>query len=183
MKRLIKVLVIVVGLLAIVPAVFAGGWATVTLDELPGEVHAGEPFTIGFVVLQHGVTPVQSLGPKSPIKPLITATSADGVRVEFEAAATPKPGHFQAEVTLPNEGQWAWSITPAPFAEQVLEPLTVLPAVQAAATAALPGGNATGGLAPMQSALRLGGIGLIAIGLLVYLWQRRRPVGVPQVEG
>ena len=45
-----------------IPA-FAGGWAVITLDELPTNVVAGEPLTIGFTVLQHGKTPMDGLYP------------------------------------------------------------------------------------------------------------------------
>lgn len=184
MKRLAGILVLIAALLVAVPAVFAGGWATVTLDDLPAEVHAGEPFTIGFTVLQHGVTPVHDLGPDYPVEPLIVANSIPaGERVEFEATPTKKPGHFQAEITLPSEGNWAWSITPQPFGEQVLEPISVLPATQAAAVGLLANSN-TGGLASSPSLLRIAGIGLAVVGLATFLWQRRRQaVGAPQVEG
>ena len=50
--------------------VFAGGWAVITLDEIPTGVVAGEPLTIGFTVLQHGKTPMEGLDPT------ITATSS-----------------------------------------------------------------------------------------------------------
>lgn len=185
MKRLTGVLLLIVGLLVVVPAVFAGGWAMVTMDELPAEVHAGETFTIGFTVLQHGETPVHDLGAGYPVEPLIVArTIPTGERVEFEAFPTKKPGHFQADITLPSEGNWAWSITPRPFGEQVLEPLTVLPAAETAlvGTQASVNNAAAGGLTS-QSLLRALGIGLGAAGLIVYLWQRRQSVNVPQIEG
>jgi hypothetical protein len=39
-------------------AVSAGGWATIQADTSnPHQPNAGEPFTFGFTVLQHGVTP------------------------------------------------------------------------------------------------------------------------------
>jgi hypothetical protein len=58
-------------LLSVVLAIptFAGGWAVITLDALPTGVVAGEPFNIGFTVLQHGKTPMDGLDPT------ITATS------------------------------------------------------------------------------------------------------------
>jgi mono/diheme cytochrome c family protein len=84
--------------------VFAGGWAVVTLDELPTNVVAGEPLTIGFTVLQHGRTPVDGL------KPTITFTLYKEKQVVFDAKEDGKPGHYSATVILPKEGEWNWSI-------------------------------------------------------------------------
>lgn len=56
------VLALLLSLVFAVP-VCAGGWAVITLDELPTGVVAGEPFTIGFTVLQHGRTPMTDLEP------------------------------------------------------------------------------------------------------------------------
>jgi hypothetical protein len=174
---MIRVLLLLTVLLAAVPAVLAGGWATVTLDELPGDVRAGEPFTVGFLVMQHGITPVHDLGEGYPIEPLIVATNpATGERVEVVAEPAAELGHFTAELTLPSEGAWAWSITPRPFGEQLLEPLTVLPAPQASLVGLLAGDGAaaTGGIATLVL-LRWAGLALVAVGLAVFLWQRRRP--------
>jgi hypothetical protein len=130
MKRLIGLLVLVVALLAAVPAVLAGGWATVVLDELPGEIHAGESQSIGFMVLQHGKTPVHNLGADEwPVEPFLEAThAATGETVRVEAVPTEEVGHFVAEITFPSEGEWAWSITPMPFntSTQEFEPLNRL---------------------------------------------------------
>src|SRR4051812_18205592 len=60
MKRIATVLVgvLVAALAALVPAVAsAGGWAVPSLDPLPS-VRAGAPVDVGFVLLQHGRTPV-----------------------------------------------------------------------------------------------------------------------------
>ena len=86
MKRASVLVVLGLLLLATATAVLAGGWAVVTLDSPPGEIHAGEPWTVGFTVLQHGQTPVHNLGPGNPVEPLLIATNADGRRVE--AAST-----------------------------------------------------------------------------------------------
>jgi mono/diheme cytochrome c family protein len=93
-------------LLALVFAipVFAGGWAIVTLDELPTNVVAGEPLTIGFTVLQHGRTPTTGL------TPTITFTLYKEKQVVFDAKEDGKPGHYSATVILPKEGEWNWSI-------------------------------------------------------------------------
>ena len=43
--------------------VFAGGWAVITLDELPMNVVAGESLGIGFTVRQHGRNSIPGLDP------------------------------------------------------------------------------------------------------------------------
>jgi hypothetical protein len=117
-------------LLALVPAVLAGGWAVITLDEMPGEVRAGEPWTVGFTVLQHGQTPVHILDDGTPIEARLIATNpATGERVNVIAEPTGESGHFTVEITFPSEGEWTWTISPAPLVgETQFEPLTVLPA-------------------------------------------------------
>ena len=41
-----------------------GGWAVVTVDDLPEYLVAGKPVTLSFVVRQHGVTPLDGLKPR-----------------------------------------------------------------------------------------------------------------------
>ena len=84
--------------------IFAGGWAVITLDELPTDVVAGEPVTIGFTVLQHGITPMSGL------YPTVTATRLKEDRFVASAESDGKPGHYTATLTFPKEGNWDWSI-------------------------------------------------------------------------
>lgn len=84
--------------------VFAGGWAVITLDDLPVGVVAGQSFTVGFTVRQHGRTPMGDLHP--------TITATLNKETEFVVYAEPegKPGHYAATLTFPKEGEWRWSI-------------------------------------------------------------------------
>ncbi len=84
--------------------VFAGGWAVITLDELPTDVVAGEEFTIGFTVLQHGKTPLTGL------TPIITANLYKDEQFTIAAKEEGKPGHYTATLTFPKEGEWNWTI-------------------------------------------------------------------------
>lgn len=181
MKRLIGILLLLLVLLATVPAVLAGGWAAVVLDELPGEIHAGETQTVGFMVLQHGKTPVHNLGGDAwPVEPIVEASNAaTGETLRVEAVPTEEVGHFVAEMIFPSEGEWAWSITPMPFntSKQEFEPLTVLPTPEPAgmlaqlsgqAEALAVAGGATFGL------LRWVALGLMGAGVALFAWQRRR---------
>src|SRR5215216_7293776 len=90
-------------LVLVIPA-FAGGWAVITLDELPLHVLAGEPLSVGFTVLQHGKTPMTDL------HPTITANLYKDVEFVAKAEAEGKPGHHVATLTFPKEGNWQWSI-------------------------------------------------------------------------
>lgn len=89
---------------AVVFPVFAGGWAVITLDELPTDVVVGKPFTIGFTVLQHGKTPMTDL------EPTVTAKLSKGEQRTFFAVPEGKPGHYTATLTFPQDGNWEWSI-------------------------------------------------------------------------
>jgi mono/diheme cytochrome c family protein len=100
--KLSFVLAVTLALVLAVPA-FAGGWAVITLDELPTGVVAGEPFTVGFTVWQHGKTPMAGLDPA------IIARSGDE-KITVYVKEQGKPGHYAVDVTLPTSGQWEWTI-------------------------------------------------------------------------
>lgn len=82
----------------------AGGWAVITLDELPTDVLAGEPLTIGFTVRQHGITPMNGLDP------MVTARLLKDEQFVVYAEPDGKPGHYTATLTFPKAGDWNWSI-------------------------------------------------------------------------
>ena len=90
--------------LTFIPSVFAGGWAVITLDELPIDVVAGEPLAIGFTVRQHGITLMDGL------YPTVTATPPKGDSLMVNAEPDDTPGHYTATLTFPQEGSWEWSI-------------------------------------------------------------------------
>jgi cytochrome c2 len=176
MKRTIFVIGITL-LLAMaftVPAL-AGGWAVITLDELPGEVEVNQPLEIGFMIRQHGVTPM------SDQTPVITAHLADSTEsVSVEAGADGKVGHYVATLTLPKSGEWQWSIA-AFTGNQPMPPLNVVDATMAMTKSEpvtsnsnslplLAGGvgllGAIGGLLALQRKVRWAAA-FVAIGLLV----------------
>lgn len=160
-------------LLALVPVARAGGWATVTLDETPGEIRAGEPWVAGLTVLQHGMTPVHNLGEGVPVEPTFVATNAaTGERVEVVARPDEEIGHFTLEVVFPDEGEWTWTIYPAPLAgDETRHTLTVLPpapVVDARSLAAAATGRAS-------LPVFFGVVGLVVVlGLVPWLFTRTR---------
>lgn len=132
MRRLSILGLLLLGLLGLaMPAAFAGGWAITSLDELPGEFRAGEPYQLGYTILQHGKTPVDGL------ETHITVRNSDtGETVTFAGQPDGKPGHYVAEVTFPAGGGWSWSVAQGEFAVHELGELTVAAAPEAVATAA-----------------------------------------------
>lgn len=184
--RKFGILLTIALLLALAPAVLAGGWAVITLDNAPGDIHAGEPWTIGFTVLQHGQTPVHTVFEGQPVEPtLIARNPATGERVSAVGTPTEETGHFMLEVTFPSEGEWTWTIEPAPLlGETQFEPLTVLPAAAVApaqqpvaAEAVAPASPTLEGGFALSSFLRWGAllVALAAAVLLVIQNRRARP--------
>lgn len=152
--------------------VFAGGWAVITLDEIPTGVVAGEPLTIGFTVLQHGKTPMEGLDPT------ITATSSNSESFMVHAKPEGETGHYAATLTFPAEGNWTWSIR-AFSMEQVMPELSV-----AAPSATSANQQPVAVAAPISAVLIVRVLALV-IGLagLVVAYQRksRLAVGVTAV--
>jgi len=101
---------------------WAGGWAVVTLDSIPDGIRAGVPMQIGFVVRQHGATPLAGL------TPVVEARSTEGGSIRAEGEDSGPPGHYAATLTLPSPGRWTWGIRGFGDALQPMPALQVLPA-------------------------------------------------------
>lgn len=84
-------------------ALSMGGWATITLDELPEYVVAGEPVRLAFTIRQHGVEGMSGL-----------RASVEGQsgtrRVEARAMAGRKAGEYSVSLALPEPGEWTLTI-------------------------------------------------------------------------
>lgn len=106
--------------LAAAPAA-AGGWATVRLEDEPGQVVAGEPWQFGFLVKQHDRTPTNE------VEPVVRAVHMEtGEIVTAEAVQLGAVGHFESVVTFPVAGDWKWEIAPEPFGPTTMETLSVV---------------------------------------------------------
>jgi hypothetical protein len=168
-KHLIM-LVALLGLLFVVPSALAGGWAVVTLDELPAEVRQGESLRLGFMVRQHGQTATNQ------VKPYLEAhNTGTGEVFRVEGRQEGPVGHFVVEVTFPTAGSWEWAIVPAPFEGTPLPVLQVLPAAvqqvgPETAQVRMPQPDAG------RSVLRWAGLALLlgAAGVGAYTWRGRR---------
>jgi len=95
--------VLVPGLLLPALMAHAGGWAVITVDDLPDYAEAGKPLTLSFMVRQHGMTPLDQL------RSSVEATSG-----RLKATGTVRPagerGKYAAFLTLPNPGDWSITI-------------------------------------------------------------------------
>ena len=113
--------------LASLIAAAIGGWAVITVEQLPNYVTAGQPVTLMFTVRQHGVTRLSGL------KPSIEARSGD---VTTTAAASPgrETGQYVSTLSLPRAGAWTITIHSGFLNRQV----TLLPLPAIAPGAATP---------------------------------------------
>jgi hypothetical protein len=95
--------VLVPGLLLPSLMAHAGGWAVITVDDLPDYAEAAKPVALSFMVRQHGVTPMERLSPS------VEATSG---RLSARAMALPagQPGRYVASLDLPSAGDWSITI-------------------------------------------------------------------------
>jgi cytochrome c2 len=104
--RLLILLICVLFSFALTIPAFAGGWATITLEELPSGLVAGEQVTLRFAVRQHGVTLMTGL------EPVIQARNTQ-TGEKFTVYALPaenQTGVYEAVFTFPSAGSWEWTI-------------------------------------------------------------------------
>jgi cytochrome c2 len=148
--------------LALVVPVLAGGWAVITLDALPVQIVSEQSYTVGFVVRQHGKTPLENLSPT------IHATNADsGETLSVPAEPAGEVGHYQTTLSFPSEGTWRWSIE-AFTMKQPMPDLDVLPPGK------MPASLMPGEASPAVLSLVIGGLLWAALAAWLYLRGRSR---------
>lgn len=155
--------------LLITSTALAGGWASATLDEQPSDPGAGGTVTLGFTLLQHGVTPVD-WG-----EPLVTlADSQSGAMVSAVARPSGKAGHWIAEVRVPTAGTWTLDIRH----DLEIAPMNFEPIIVGGGASAE---GATGvSLSPaLATAAAFTAMLLLAAGALGYVTWRRRAGQLP----
>jgi hypothetical protein len=82
----------------------AGGWAVITVDNLPDYAVAGKPLEFSYVVRQHGHSPLDML------EGSVEAQSNGQATVTVPAHAVAKPGGYGAKLVLPKPGEWTITI-------------------------------------------------------------------------
>lgn len=98
LRRLVPVLLLLPTLAAL-----AGGWAVVTVEDLPDHVVAGRPVQLEFTVRQHGVEPVTGLEPQVEVR-------GRGAPMRAVAAPAGAAGRYRATLTLPEPGDWTLTV-------------------------------------------------------------------------
>jgi hypothetical protein len=160
--------------LLLVSAALAGGWATATLDPGTNGPRAGTPTTLGFLVLQHGVTPNSSLAV------VVHGANPAGGSISASATAQGAKGHYVATLTFPTEGAWTITWTSELDMAESSAPLTVAAAAAAPASAPAPV-PATAG-ADTAALLLVGlALALAVAGGIVGLWRRRGRTSAPSL--
>jgi cytochrome c551/c552 len=81
-----------------------GGWAVVTVKDLPEYFVAGQQYTIEFQVRQHGRTLLSGL------RPQLVIASPGGREVSVPAVARPAEGTYAVTFTAPATGQVRFTI-------------------------------------------------------------------------
>jgi mono/diheme cytochrome c family protein len=82
-----------------------GGWAVVTVDDLPDYVVAGQPIKLSFVVRQHGMTPLDGLKPTVEAK-----LGSETALVAAQQGLGAQSGRYLATLNLPRAGDWTLTI-------------------------------------------------------------------------
>lgn len=80
-----------------------GGWAVVTVEDLPDYAVAGRELPLRFAVRQHGKTMLTGL------KPMVELRS-NSAAIRFSAVAEKEAGRYSATVVIPRAGDWTISI-------------------------------------------------------------------------
>lgn len=143
-------------------AVWAGGWAMLTLESWPENVVAGEPFTVRYALRQHGNHLISGVEGK------VTAVHTEtGERLQFAVTDAGDAGYYAATLLLPTAGEWGWHIES--FGRFEMPPLqtgTAVPTAAATPMALL--------AKPMWFPWLLGLMGVVVMGTAVGLWRRQQ---------
>lgn len=116
----------------------AGGWAVITVEELPNEIVVGRPVTLTYSVRQHGRTLLSGLR---------GGLEAEAAGQTVREAATPglDVGRYDVSFTLPRPGTWTITLRSG-FGNNAVT-LMPIPVVNAGRSAPV--------LAPAERGLRL----------------------------
>jgi len=92
--------------LIVAATAFAGGWANAVMDTPPDDpAGPNVPVTLGFTLMQHGVTPVDWGSAQ-----IVLTNDQTGQEIVGTATPSGPIGHWSADVTLPTEGSWSYQV-------------------------------------------------------------------------
>jgi mono/diheme cytochrome c family protein len=86
--------------LALAVTAYAGGWAVLTVQNLPEYFVAGTPSSLVFKIRQHGRTLVDGVSPS------ISVSEKSGLTAKVVVSPTGNLGEYKAVFTLPQAGDW-----------------------------------------------------------------------------
>src|SRR6185369_1712075 len=93
-RKWTTLLAVLIASTILVATAYAGGWAVVTVRDLPEYAVAGKPLRLEFLVRGAGISPAAGLKPK------VAAMSATG-QVNIKAVETKKEGEYTATLVIP----------------------------------------------------------------------------------
>lgn len=79
-----------------------GGWAVITVDDVPEYLTVGQPVKVSFAVRQHGVRLAEGLRP--------TVVATNGKSEVTASASSPSTGRYAATLTVPSAGPWTITV-------------------------------------------------------------------------
>jgi len=113
------------GLLVLTLLAAFGGWAAITVQDLPDYAVARQPLSLTFMVRQHGVTLLPRLEPR-------VEAEAGGVTATALAQPDGETGRYTARLVLAQAGDWRITIHSGFMSSQVT--LLPLPVIEPGAT-------------------------------------------------
>ena len=116
--------------LLVLPLIGAyGGWAAITVEDLPDYGVARQAMNLTFTVRQHGVEKLKNLEPR------VDARASGGATASAAAQPGKEAGQYTARLVLPQAGEWTITIHSGFLntrvtlvAMQVIEPTAPAPA-------------------------------------------------------
>ena len=84
-------------------AAYYGGWATVTVENLPDHLRVASPYNLTFSIRQHGVELLPDLSPYVQLK-------SGKNELIARAVATNRAGYYTATLNVPEAGEWSATI-------------------------------------------------------------------------
>ena len=84
-----------------------GGWAVITVDDLPDQLQAGSPTQFSFIIRQHGVEPMSQLRPSIEAR---SGSMLSATTVRAEATPGKVKGQYVASLTVPKAAEWRITI-------------------------------------------------------------------------
>jgi hypothetical protein len=148
----------IVALLALGGAAFAKEGAITKFDSLPSEWHAGQNYTLGYMIRMDGVEPYKADTTEIVIR------NGTGKVLSYPGTPDGTPGHYTAKVYFPAAGTYTWQVTQGSFfAPMDLGTVSVLAPVSTRANgtpASAPASDPLGTAIPIAAALIAVGAGL-----------------------